>query len=182
MKKFISVNPTTGETMAEFAELSDTELEKKIAQAQGRFMQWRETTFTERQVLLHKVAVLLRERKQQYGEMLTKEMGKPVTQAVAEVEKCAWVCEYYADETAKIVAPEMVKTDASESYVAFEPLGIVLAVMPWNYAFWQVMRFAAPAVMAGNVGLLKHASNVPQSAQTLEQVFVDAGFPVGVFQ
>ena len=127
-------------------------------------------------------AQILRDKKEHYGKILTLEMGKTITQAVAEVEKCAWVCDYYADNAEKILAEEFVETDASQSYVRFDPIGVVLAVMPWNFPFWQVFRFAAPALMAGNVGILKHASNVPMSALAIEEIFTNAGFPESTFK
>lgn len=175
-------NPTTEEIVRTFVELTDVELQEKIARAETTFRQWKETSFTERAKKMQRLAVLLRERKQQYGELMTLEMGKPITAARAEVEKCALVCDYFADNAEKFLAHEVIAADASKSYVRFDPLGIVLAVMPWNFPFWQVFRFVAPAVMAGNVGLLKHASNVPQCAMAIETVIRDAGFPEGVLQ
>ena len=157
-------------------------MQEKIARANATFLKWKERSFEERAKKMQRLAVLLRERKRQYGELMTLEMGKPITAAIAEVEKCAWVCDYFADNAEKFLTPEMVATDASKSYVRFDPLGIVLSVMPWNFPFWQVFRFFAPAVMAGNVGLLKHASNVPQCAMAIEAVVCDAGFPESVFQ
>jgi succinate-semialdehyde dehydrogenase/glutarate-semialdehyde dehydrogenase len=127
-------------------------------------------------------AKILKDKKEYYGKILTLEMGKTITQAIAEVEKCAWVCDYYADNAENILADEIIKTDASQSYVRFDPIGIVLAVMPWNFPFWQVFRFAAPALMAGNVGILKHASNVPMSALAIEEIFTNAGFPENTFK
>ncbi|MDO8581343.1 MAG: NAD-dependent succinate-semialdehyde dehydrogenase [bacterium] len=175
-------NPTTEEIVRTFVELTDAEVIEKIVRAEAAFLQWKETSFAERAEKMKKLAVLLRERKRQYGELMTLEMGKPITAAMGEVEKCAWVCDYFADNAEKFLSPEVIVTDASKSYVRFDPFGIVLAVMPWNFPFWQVFRFFAPAVMAGNVGLLKHASNVPQSAMAIEAVVRDAGFPEGVFQ
>ncbi len=177
-----TINPTTGEVVKTFEELTEEQIEAKIAQGQAAFESWKKTSFAERKELLLKLAKHLEENARNYGEVLTLEMGKPIAQAEAEVKKCAWVCEYYAENAESMLAKEMVQTDASESYVRFDPLGIVLAVMPWNYPFWQVLRFAAPAVMAGNVGLLKHASNVPQSAELIEAAFDAVGFPKGVFQ
>ncbi len=179
---FISKNPTTGETLAEFQDLTPEGLEQKLAVAEDTFLQWRETTYAFRAERMRQLASILKEDAQRLGEMMTLEMGKPIKQAVAEAEKCAWVCEYYADNAEKILTEESILSDASESYVRFDPLGIILAVMPWNFPFWQVFRFAAPALMAGNVGLLKHASNVPQCAIEIEKLFGRAGFPEGAFQ
>jgi succinate-semialdehyde dehydrogenase/glutarate-semialdehyde dehydrogenase len=179
---FISKNPTTGETLAEFQDLTPEGLEQKLAVAEDTFLQWRETTYAFRAERMRRLASILKEDARRLGEMMTLEMGKPIKQAVAEAEKCAWVCEYYADNAEKILSEESILSDASESYVRFDPLGIILAVMPWNFPFWQVFRFAAPALMAGNVGLLKHASNVPQCAIEIEKLFGRAGFPEGAFQ
>lgn len=157
-------------------------MEQKVELAARTFKTWRKTSFAERAELVKKVAADLRARKQELGELVTLEMGRPITHAVAEVEKCAWACEYYATDAERLLQPELIPTDASQSGIRFDPLGVVLAVMPWNFPFWQVMRFAAPALMAGNVGLLKHASSVPQCALAIEDLFVRAGFPVGTFQ
>ena len=177
-----SINPATGETFAQFEELTDFQLEEKIAVAHAQYQTWRTRSFEERARPMFALANLLRERKRELAEVASLEMGKPIKQALGEVEKCAWVCEYYAQETAHILAPEKVATDAQLSYVRFDPIGVILAVMPWNFPYWQVFRFAAPAAMAGNVGVLKHASNVPQCAAKIEELFDAAGFPKGVFQ
>lgn len=177
-----AINPVTEEMLWEIPELTDEQLDAKLSIAENMFTMWRGTSFHERSVLFHRLAALFRERAPELGRLATLEMGKPLTQAVAEVEKCATVCEYYADRGEEFLSPEHIESDASESYVRYEPIGVVLAVMPWNFPFWQVMRFAAPALMAGNVGVLKHASNVPQCAQGLEDIFLAAGFPVGAFQ
>lgn len=177
-----SLNPATGEVIKQFTELTEVELEQKIELAARTFEAWKKTSYAERAELMKKVSADLRARKQELGELVTLEMGRPVTHAVAEVEKCAWACEYYADEAEKLLASEPIQTDASKSGIRFDPLGVVLAVMPWNFPLWQVIRFAAPALMAGNVGVLKHASSVPQCALALEDLFVRAGFPAGAFQ
>lgn len=177
-----SQNPATGEVVKTIDELSDAEIARKLEIAQSTFETWRKTSFPERAEKLKKAAEILRTDAREYGELATIEMGKPIKQAIAEVEKCALVCDYYAKNAEKILEHEIVATDASESYVQFDPLGIVLAVMPWNFPYWQVFRFIAPACMAGNVGLLKHASNVPQCASAIEEIFLRAGFPEGVFQ
>ena len=177
-----SVNPANGKTLRTFAEAGATEIERALALAAATSRTWRSVDFAERAAKMRRAAEILEEDKQRFGEIMTLEMGKPIGAAIAEVEKCASVCRYYAEHAAGFLAPEMVATDASRSYVRYDPLGCVLAVMPWNFPFWQVLRFAAPTLMAGNVGILKHASNVPQSALAIAEVFVRAGFPEGCFQ
>lgn len=177
-----TTNPATGEVLATFPELTDAEVQAKLDKAAAAFLSWKQTSFAERARLMRKVGDLFREEKDRLGKLATLEMGKPVTQAVAEAEKCALACEYYAENAERILAPRTIVTDAKESYVLHEPTGIILAVMPWNFPYWQVMRFAAPALIAGNVGVLKHASNVPQCAAAFEEMFTKAGFPEGVFQ
>ncbi len=177
-----TINPATGKVEKTFAECSRKEVFEMIDYAHDAFLKWSDTNFAMRSLLMKNAALILRDRKEHYGKILTLEMGKPITQAIAEVEKCAWVCDYYADNAQLILRDEIVQTDASESFVQFDPLGIILAVMPWNFPFWQVFRFAAPALMAGNVGILKHASNVPMSALAIEEIFMRAGFPQHTFQ
>ncbi len=177
-----AVNPATGETIATYEEMSPEEVAGIIESAHAAFLEWRETGFADRATLMGRAAEFLRARRQEYAELMAREMGKPVTGGISEVEKCAWVCEYYAENAHYFLADEIVETDASRSYVAHRPLGAILAVMPWNFPLWQVFRFAAPALMAGNAGLLKHASNVPGSALAIEEVFRDAGFPQGIFR
>jgi succinate-semialdehyde dehydrogenase / glutarate-semialdehyde dehydrogenase len=177
-----TINPATGATLKEFAALTGAEIDSKLALAQQRFETYRYTTFEQRATWLHRASEILIEQKERLGAVMTQEMGKPLAAAVAEVEKSAWVCRYYADHAAQFLADQPVETDASHSFICYQPLGIILAVMPWNFPFWQVFRFAAPALMAGNVGLLKHASNVPQSALEIEAVLTQAGFPAGAFQ
>ncbi len=176
-----TINPTNNQLVKSFDEYSLQNVSQIIGKAQSAFLTWREKSFSEKSKLMFNAANVLRSNKNKYAEIMTMEMGKPITQAIAEVEKCAWVCEYYAENTELFLSQEFIKTDASESYIQFDPLGIVLAVMPWNYPFWQVLRFAAPALMVGNVALLKHASNVPMSALAIEEVFSEAGFPENVF-
>lgn len=176
-----TINPANGELVKSFDEMNVKETAEIIEKSHETFLLWREKNFTERRLLMLNAADILRREKMKYGSILTLEMGKPIKQAAAEVEKCAWVCEYYADNAEDILSNEFVETDASESYVQFDPLGVVLAVMPWNFPFWQVFRFAAPALMAGNTGLLKHASNVPMSAVAIENIFSLAGFPRNAF-
>ncbi|MFH1197494.1 MAG: NAD-dependent succinate-semialdehyde dehydrogenase [bacterium] len=177
-----SINPTNGKLIKSFNEINLSEVHKIIENTNQAFLKWREVPIAARCKLLKSAADVLLKNKNQYAEAMTLEMGKPITQAIAEVEKCALVCNYYSKNAEKILANEVIKTDASESYVCFDPLGIILAVMPWNFPFWQVFRFAAPALAAGNVGLLKHASNVPMCALAIEDVFRQAGFPEYVFK
>jgi succinate-semialdehyde dehydrogenase/glutarate-semialdehyde dehydrogenase len=177
-----SVNPATGETIATFEPLSRDDLEMKLQRAVEAFAINRARSFDGRAERMRRAAEILESRAGQYARTITLEMGKPITAAVAEVKKCAMVCRHYADHSAAYLAEEHIKTDARESYVRFDPLGAILAVMPWNFPFWQVFRFAAPALMAGNVGLLKHASNVPQSALAIEDILREAGFIDGEFQ
>src|SRR5881409_1635016 len=176
-----SINPSSGEVLESFEEATPAALERVLAHAWQAFLGWRECTFAERAARLREVARVLGAKKVEYARLMALEMGKPVTQGEAEVEKCAWGCEYYAGHAARFLAPEPCETDAARSYVRFDPLGPVLAVMPWNFPFWQVFRFAAPALMAGNAGILKHASNVPRCALEIERLFRAAGLPEGLF-
>ncbi len=176
-----SINPATEEVIQEFEELGGKQIEQKLAAAQTAFEKWRDVSFAERAKLMKRAAEVLRAQKSELAAVMTSEMGKTLSAAEAEVEKCAATCDYYADKAAKFLAPEKIETDAHESYARFDPIGVVLAVMPWNFPLWQVFRFAAPALMAGNTGLLKHASNVQLSGQAIEKVFVEAGFPAGAF-
>ncbi len=176
-----SINPYNSQELNSYKNHTKADVSKLIDKAHNRFYSWRETSFSERKKLMLAAALELKENKAEYAEMMTLEMGKPISQAIAEVEKCAWVCEYYAEQAEKQLQNEIIKTDAHKSYVSFEPLGVVLAIMPWNYPFWQVFRFAAPALMAGNIGILKHASNVFGSALNIEKVFMRAGFPENCF-
>ena len=177
-----SINPATGEQIAEHPELKERDIEAKLSLAANTFPNYCRTTFAKRAEWMRRAAMLLRMRKTSYAETMTREMGKTIAAAESEVEKCAWACEFYADQAEFFLSDQVVDTDAVRSFVAFQPLGVVLSVMPWNFPFWQVFRFAAPALMAGNVALLKHASNVPMSALAIEEVFLHAGFPDGVFQ
>jgi len=180
----IGVNPTTGQQLKSFTILDRDALTAKITDADRVFRSYRQTDLAQRSQWLHRTAEILRDEHQSlpWAKLMTLEMGKPISQAIAEIQKCAWVCEYYADCAAEFLAPEPVTTDGSQSWIQYQPLGAILAVMPWNFPFWQVFRCAAPALMAGNVVLLKHASNVPQCALAIESIFLAAGFPPGVFQ
>lgn len=177
-----SINPATGETLRSFEPLSDALIERKLARAIEAFNEHRRTTFSERAEWMMRAAAILETEKQQFARLMTTEMGKPLKAAGEEVMKCAWVCRYYAEQAERFLADEEVESNATRSFIRYEPTGAVLAVMPWNFPFWQVFRFAAPALMAGNVGLLKHASNVPQCALATEDIFRRAGFAEGVFQ
>src|SRR5688572_12375240 len=175
-----SVNPATEEVLARFDPFTPEEVNRALDEAHDAFSAWRERSIVDRAVPMRQLAALLRERADRYGRLITVEMGKPITEAKAELEKCAWGSEHNADNASRYLADEVVETSAQRSLVAFQPLGIVLAVMPWNFPFWQVLRFAAPALMAGNAAVLKHASNVPQCALAIEEVIRDAGFPDGL--
>jgi len=177
-----TINPATGETLKIFEPLTDAEIAAKLDLAGLANDSYRKTSFSDRSHWLHQAADILDKEKADFAKIMTLEMGKPYKAAISEVEKCAAVCRYYAEHAAEFLADVEVKTDASRSFVRYQPLGIILAVMPWNFPFWQVFRFAAPALMAGNVGLLKHASNVPQCALAIEDIIQRAGFPKGVFQ
>jgi succinate-semialdehyde dehydrogenase / glutarate-semialdehyde dehydrogenase len=179
-----SINPTTGQQLKIFPTLADDVLRAKIIESERVFQDYRHTNWAQRSQWLHQAASLLRDDRQslEWAKLMTLEMGKPIAQSIAEIQKCAWVCDYYAEHGAEFLAPEPVATDASQSRIEYQPIGTILAVMPWNFPFWQVFRFAAPTLMAGNVALLKHASNVPQCAIAIEEILLQAGFPPGVFQ
>jgi succinate-semialdehyde dehydrogenase / glutarate-semialdehyde dehydrogenase len=177
-----TINPATGEVVQTFPELTDAEIEQKLQKAVKAFAKHRKTTFAERAAGMRKAADILENEKEAFGRIMTLEMGKTLRSAIAEAAKCATACRYYAEHAERMLADEVVETGAKKSFVRYLPIGPILAVMPWNFPFWQVIRFAAPALMAGNVGLLKHASNVPQSALLIEDIFRRAGFPEGVFQ
>jgi len=176
-----SVNPATGELLESFTPASPGELDRLVGKAHAAFVRWRTVPFAERAARMREAARLLRNGMAQHALDMTLEMGKPIVQAEAEIEKCALCCDYYADHAETFLAAEPRATDASKSYVRFDPLGVVLAVMPWNFPYWQVFRFATPALMAGNAAILKHASNVPRCALAIERVFARAGFPEGLF-
>ena len=178
---FQSINPFTGDTVKQVDYWPWDKTQKALDLATKVRPIWQKTSLTDRQKHLSQVANLLRERKDALALMMTQEMGKLIKESEAEVEKCAWVCDYYAENGAKFLADEVIESDAGKSYVTHQPLGTVLAVMPWNFPLWQVFRFAAPALVAGNTALLKHASNVPDAALAIERLFLDAGLPKGVF-
>lgn len=179
---FKSVNPVTGDLIRRYDSWNEAQIETALSQAAAAAPAWRALDMETRAGYLRRVAEVLRARRDECAALMTEEMGKLIREARAEIDKCAWVCEYYAEQAADFLADELIETDASRSLVVYQPLGTVLAVMPWNFPFWQVFRFAAPALMAGNTGLLKHASNVPGCALALEGVFREAGLPEGVFR
>jgi succinate-semialdehyde dehydrogenase / glutarate-semialdehyde dehydrogenase len=177
-----SVNPATGEVLRTFEQLSDAQLEEKLQRAVNTFAEFRKTSFASRAILMSRAAEILETEKETFGRVMTLEMGKTFRSAVDEAAKCAVACRYYAEHAEKFLADEPAAIPGTKSFVRYLPIGPILAVMPWNYPFWQVFRFIAPSLMAGNVGLLKHASNVPQSALLIEDILLRAGFPQGVFQ
>lgn len=176
-----SINPSTGALIREYPETSAADVASILSGAERAFHAWRGTRFDERARLMRRAAALLREEAGRHAALMAAEMGKPVSQGRGEAEKCAWACDYFADHAGRFLAPETAATDASKSFVAFQPLGPILAIMPWNFPYWQVFRFAAPALMAGNAALLKHASNVSGCALAIAEVFRRAGFPEGLF-
>jgi len=177
-----SINPATDEVLETFEPFTEREVDEALQRARACFLNWRATSFAERGALMRRVSAYLRSHAGELGRMITQEMGKPIAEAEAEIEKCAWACDFYAENAEKFLGDENTPSSATQSYVAYRPLGVVLAVMPWNYPFWQVFRFAAPAIMAGNVGVLKHASNVSRSALAIERVFRECDAPDGLFQ
>lgn len=177
-----SINPATGELIREYDELQWDDVDSALDHSLAAFHQWKRSAFSRRAQLLMAVSDILVKKKEGLAFNISLEMGKPIRESRSELEKCAWVCRYYAENAESFLAPQPIRTEASQSYVAFNPVGPVLAIMPWNFPFWQVFRFAAPALLAGNTVLLKHASNVPACALAIEQVFVEAGFPSKVFQ
>ncbi len=177
-----TINPATGEVVKRFDALTDAQVDDKITTADAAFHRFRKTPFADRARWMTKAAEILESEKEAIGRLMTLEMGKTLSSAIAEAEKCASTCRYYAENAMRFVADEPIATSAKRSFIRYQPIGIVLAVMPWNFPFWQVFRFVAPGLMAGNVGLLKHASNVPQCALKIEEILRRAGFPEGVFQ
>jgi succinate-semialdehyde dehydrogenase/glutarate-semialdehyde dehydrogenase len=177
-----TINPATGQLVKSFDALTAAQIEAKVALAAATFPEFRKLTFAERAAMMNKAAGILESDKEDLGRLMTLEMGKTFRSAVDEAVKCAWACRYYAENAERFLADEEVATNAKRSYVKYQPVGVVLAIMPWNFPFWQVFRFIAPGLMAGNVGLLKHASNVPQCALKIEEILKRAGFPEGAFQ
>ncbi|NPD46678.1 MULTISPECIES: NAD-dependent succinate-semialdehyde dehydrogenase [unclassified Lentimicrobium] len=177
-----SINPCNGTLIKEYQELSTDQVRQHIDKVQKAWISWKKTTFEERSKLMLALAQELRKNQEEYASIISLEMGKPIMESLGEVGKSAWVCEYYANEAEQMLKDEILESDTKESFVSFEPMGVILAVMPWNFPFWQVFRFAAPALMAGNVGLLKHASNVMGCAEAIESCFIKAGFPENTFK
>lgn len=180
--EFKSVNPYNGKQVGSYTSLSEDELDEKLNRSQIAFKSWQKAPLVERCLLIKKAGQVLRDNVEEYAKMITSEMGKPISESRGEVNKCAWVCDFYAENGETFLANETIVTDASQSFVRHDPIGTVLAIMPWNFPFWQVFRYAAPTLIAGNTGLLKHASNVFGSAKLIEEVFTKAGVPKGVFQ
>ena len=180
--KIKSINPYTEEVVGEFEPAAQGEVDGYAEKSRYAFSMWSETPVSERCALIKRLGERLRADARRYAEVITREMGKPIREAVSELEKCSWACDYYAENAARFLEPEEVKTEAAKSYVLFQPLGVILGIMPWNFPFWQVFRFAIPALAAGNAVLLKHASNVPMCALAIEGAFLKAGFPEGVFR
>jgi len=177
-----SINPATGEEIKTYSAMLPEEISNIIAAAHKAYLAWRDTSFEHRAELMTKAAAVLRNNSDEYARLMTQEVGKPISESQSEVEKCAWVCEYYAENAERFLARELIESDAEKSFVTYQPLGIVLAVMPWNFPLWQVFRFAAPGLMAGNGAVLKHASNVSGSALAIEEIFAKAGFPKDLFR
>jgi len=177
-----SINPYTNVLINNYQELSYPQINKKLLLADNSFLSWKKTDMAQRSRILHKTADVLRNNAKEYASLMTSEMGKLIKSGISEVNKCAWVCDYYADNAENFLNTQIIETDASKSYITYNPLGTLLAIMPWNFPFWQVFRFAAPALMAGNTCVLKHASNVSGCALAIEKIFLDAGLPYGVFQ
>ncbi len=166
-----SINPATGKEIKTYLDMNESEVEKILKNADSAFKKWQSVNFADRSKLMLNAAEILKRKSKDFGELMTLEMGKPILESIGEVKKCAWVCEYYAENSEKFLEDEEIKTDASKSFVSYQPIGVVLAVMPWNFPFWQVFRFAAPNLMAGNAGILKHASNVSGCALAIESIF-----------
>ena len=182
MKKIVSMNPATGEINREFELYSQDKINEVIKKATSAFSEWKNLDISNRSEYLKRAANVLQRRKKELGELITMEMGKAIKESIPEIEKCAWALQYFAENAERFLEPEKVKTDANEAYISFEPRGIVLSIMPWNFPFWQALRFGSPALAGGNVIILKHSSYVPLCALELEKVFLEAGFPEGVYQ
>jgi len=180
--RLVSKNPYTGEVIKEFESMNFEESAREVQKSRQAFLYWKKASVQERAGYLRSVSLLLTDQQRSFAETITREMGKPIGQSLAEIEKCAWLLDHFAENSAQLLEEEMVETEALKSYIAFEPLGIILGIMPWNFPFWQVFRFAIPALMAGNVCLLKHASNVPLTALAIERLFQDSGVPEHVFK
>ncbi len=181
-KMIKSINPATDEEIKSYPVMDEIEIAKIISLSNSDFLSWKETGFSERTLKMKRAAEILRQKRDSLGKLMTLEMGKPILQSKSEIEKCAWVCDYFADNAERFLSDEVIATEASKSFVTFRPLGVLLAVMPWNFPFWQVFRFAAPNLMAGNACILKHSSNVTGCALAIEEIFREAGFPENIFR
>lgn len=178
---FSTINPSNNNTIKDYEEFSPETIQNILEKANSIYKDWKNTNFSYRSLLMKKAAAILRSRKEEFGKLMTTEMGKPLAQGIAEAEKCAWVCDYYAENAEKHLADVEIKTEMRKSFVTFQPIGIILAIMPWNFPFWQVFRFSAPALMAGNAGVLKHSRNTMGCGEAIEKIFLEAGFPEGLF-
>ena len=182
MSNIETINPATGKILATYENSKPEEVSRKVKAAREAFVKWKKLDLAERAEYMRRLGRVMRKNREEYARLVTEEMGKPIRQSLAEIEKCAWVCDYYAEHAEVFLRDEIIPTEFRKSFVSFEPLGVVACIMPWNFPFWQVMRFAVPALTAGNVGMLKHSSICLGSAIKLEQAFIDAGFPENVFQ
>ncbi|MEW6603306.1 MAG: NAD-dependent succinate-semialdehyde dehydrogenase [Thermoproteota archaeon] len=182
MAKIETINPSTGKVIASYDNATPEEVSRQVKDARDAFAKWKKLDLAERAEYMRRLGRVMRKNREEYARLVTEEMGKPIRQALAEIEKCAWVCDYYAEHAEVFLRDEIIPTEFRKSFVSFEPLGVVACIMPWNFPFWQVMRFAVPALTAGNVAVLKHSSVVLGSAIKLEQAFADAGFPENIFQ
>jgi succinate-semialdehyde dehydrogenase / glutarate-semialdehyde dehydrogenase len=180
--KFQTINPATGEVIQTYSEMTFAEVEKILAKTEHAFLDWRLRNFAERAKCIRKMVELLHKNKQQYAKLMTEEMGKPLPDAVKEIDKCAWACEHFAEHAEEYLKPRFVKTEMNKSYIAYEPQGIIFAIMPWNFPFWQVFRFAAPNIMGGNAAILKHSPNTTGCGLEIEKMFGQAGFPADLFR
>jgi acyl-CoA reductase-like NAD-dependent aldehyde dehydrogenase len=175
--KIETINPATGKILATYENINADEVSRKVKVARQAFLKWKKLDVVERAEYMRRLGRVMRKNREEYARLVTEEMGKPIRQSLAEIEKCAWVCDYYAERAEAFLRDEIIPTEFRKSFVSFEPLGVVASIMPWNFPFWQVMRFAVPALTAGNVGILKHSSVCLGSALKIEQAFLDAGFP-----
>lgn len=177
----VSINPANNKILESHKEISTEKINQIINSSYNTYLEWRNESISYRSKMMRDLAELLKQKKEKLGALMTQEMGKPIKQSIAEAEKCAWVCEYYADNAERFLSKKEISTDSKKSFISFQPIGLVLAIMPWNFPFWQVFRFASPTLMAGNVGILKHASNVQGCAKQIEKLFLEAGFPEYAF-
>ena len=177
----VSINPANNKILESHKEISTEKINQIINSSYNTYLEWRNESISYRSKMMSDLAELLKQKKEKLGALMTQEMGKPIKQSIAEAEKCAWVCEYYADNAERFLSKKEISTDSKKSFISFQPIGLILAIMPWNFPFWQVFRFASPTLMAGNVGILKHASNVQGCAKQIEKLFLEAGFPEYAF-